>query len=354
MNTTMRYPIDFDDFDELEGFDTHKPKKKKTNRNAPRLVSRWNPNYQPKRKVGAVVCDLSDDEYAEATGFIKTFVPSRHERVWIEEAIGPFYNQRWISDILRKVKGGKEANVYLCAGDASAPMPLLAAKVYRPRNFRNLRKDHIYREGRANLDEAGNEITNAGMQHAMQKKSAYGQDLLHSSWMAYELAAMEKLHAAGADVPAPFARSSNAILMGYIGDRDFPAPILQSIRLEVAEARRLFDRVVENIRVMLAHDLIHGDLSAYNILYWQGEITLIDFPQVVAPGQNRNAFRIFERDVLRVCEYFQRQGVPCQPDALAHDLWKSRGLRTLPEIDPGLLDGESDEDKAFWQHLHED
>lgn len=350
----MRYPIDLDEFDEMEEFGTTKPKKKKTNRNAPRMVEKWNPNHKPKKKVGAVISELADDDLEETTGFIKTFVPSRHERVWIEEAIGPFYNQRWITDILRKVKGGKEANVYLCAGDESAPVPLLAAKVYRPRNFRNLRKDHIYREGRANLDEAGNEIRNHGMLHAMQKKTGYGQDLLHSSWMAYELAAMEKLHAAGADVPAPFGRSSNAILMAYIGDRDFPAPVLQSIHLDASEARRLFEQVLENMRVMLAHDLIHGDLSAYNILYWKGEITLIDFPQVVAPGQNRNAFRIFERDVIRVCEYFLRQGVRCQPKSLALELWKARGLRTTPDIHPALLDSESDEDKAYWQRLQEE
>ncbi len=349
----MHTYTDFDEFDDFEEFEPP-IQQKKTNRNAPRLVTKWNPNHKPKKKTGMVIRELADDEVEKTTGFIKTFVPSRHERVWIEEAIGPFYNQHWITDILRKVKGGKEANVYLCAGDTSAPVPLLAAKVYRPRNFRNLRNDHIYREGRANLDEAGNEITNHGKLHAMQKKTGYGLELLHSSWMAYELAAMEKLHAAGADVPAAFGRSSNAILMGYIGDRDFPAPVLQTIHLEAAEARRQFERVVENIRIMLAQDLIHGDLSAYNILYWQGEITLIDFPQVVAPGQNRNAYRIFERDVIRTCEYFQRQGVQSEPKKLAYDLWKERGLRTTPDINPALLDDGSDEDVAYWQWLQEE
>ena len=52
--------------------------------------------------------------------------------------------------------------------------PYLAAKVYRPRRFRSLKNDHMYREGRVNLDEDGREITEDGMQHAMRKKTDFG------------------------------------------------------------------------------------------------------------------------------------------------------------------------------------
>jgi RIO kinase 1 len=73
---------------------------------------------------------------------------------------------------------------------------------------------------------------------------------------------------------------------------------------------------------MLSLGLIHGDLSAYNILYWQGDITLIDFPQVIDYAQNTNAYTIFERDVTRVCEYFASQGVDYDPLALSESLWQ--------------------------------
>jgi RIO kinase 1 len=72
---------------------------------------------------------------------------------------------------------------------------------------------------------------------------------------------------------------------------------------------------------MLAHNLIHGDLSAYNILYWRGEITLIDFPQVVDSRHNESARPILKRDIQRVCDYFSAQGVKCDADAIAGDLW---------------------------------
>ncbi len=47
--------------------------------------------------------------------------------------------------------------------------------------------------------------------------------------------------------------------------------------------RPLYERLLRNIEIMLEHGIVHGDLSAYNVLYWEGQITLIDFPQVVSP-----------------------------------------------------------------------
>jgi RIO kinase 1 len=73
---------------------------------------------------------------------------------------------------------------------------------------------------------------------------------------------------------------------------------------------------------MLAHGVIHGDLSAYNVLYWEGRITLIDFPQVTYVATNRNARAIFERDVMRMCEYFLAQGIRIQPNQIAAELWE--------------------------------
>ena len=99
---------------------------------------------------------------------------------------------------------------------------------------------------------------------------------------------------------------------------------------------------------MLQRDLIHGDLSAYNILYWQGSITLIDFPQVVNGRTNPRAHFILKRDIERVCEYFARQGVQCQPRVIMNDLW-SRFLAVGPEeqaADESRLEWEEDRDAA--------
>jgi RIO kinase 1 len=109
--------------------------------------------------------------------------------------------------------------------------------------------------------------------------------------------------------------------MGYQGDEDVAAPTLQEIDLERAEAERLFDEVMRNVELLLALGWIHGDLSAYNILYWEGEIVLIDFPQVVSSHGNDQAHSILERDIARVCAYFARQGVNRNPAKILKRLW---------------------------------
>jgi RIO kinase 1 len=73
---------------------------------------------------------------------------------------------------------------------------------------------------------------------------------------------------------------------------------------------------------MLQHNFVHGDLSAFNILYWQGKITLIDFPQVVDIHANKKAYFILQRDLTRVCEYFAKQGLVHNPEAILSDMWQ--------------------------------
>ena len=76
-----------------------------------------------------------DDTHAS---FKFTYKASRHEAGWMLDSLGTFYEQKWISDVLRLIKGGKEASVYLCRSGVAVDAPYLAVKVYRPRMFRNL------------------------------------------------------------------------------------------------------------------------------------------------------------------------------------------------------------------------
>ena len=141
-------------------------------------------------------------------------------------------------------------------------------------------------------------------------------------WVGTEYRSQMMLYEAGADVPKPIAHHDNTILMAYIGDEYGPAPTLNEIRLDRQEAKPLFQRVMANVQILLAHHLIHGDLSAYNILYWEGEIQLIDFPQVVEARKNPHAFDLLQRDIVRVCDYFNRFGVDADADDITWDLWE--------------------------------
>ncbi len=263
-----------------------------------------------------------------------TYKPARFEEGWLLSSLGPFFEQRWLTDVIAKVKGGKEASVYLCRAGEQVKSTYVAAKVFRPRMLRNLKNDQLYRQDRQVLDESGNRIVDLGMLKAQKKRSVYGEQIRHQSWLAYEFQTLKTLHAAGADVPQPFEMSENAILMGYIGDEAVAAPTLNTVRLEAEEVRPLYERVLHNIRLMLEHDMVHGDLSAYNVLYWEGRITLIDFPQVISPSGHRSAFRIFSRDIRRICDYFARQGLQTNATRLAHELWERHGYRIQSEALP--------------------
>jgi RIO kinase 1 len=338
----IHYFEDLDDLDQMED-----GKRVSQIKNMKRDHKKRNGSPKTAAAAPAVIAEQQDAGQV----FAFSYNASHHERQWLTDSLGGFYQMHWFEDVLQLIKGGKEASVYLCLGNQTTSASHLAAKVYRPRRFRNLRKDHLYREGRENLDENGHIITDDGMQYAMKKRTEFGKQLLHTSWIEHEVKTMQVLKEAGADVPAIFASGNNAILMTYVGEAEMAAPALNEIDLDPAEARQLFERVLANIETMLANDRVHGDLSAYNILYWDGEITLIDFPQAISPKENRNAYLIFQRDVTRVCEYFARQGVHAEPLAIAESLWRKYRYPTRPDMDPHYLDADSEEDIALWKRL---
>jgi RIO kinase 1 len=292
------------------------------------LLPRKKPVARKKRSRSEVVTALVETADDARQGFnpsfgsksAEKFNVSRHERAWIFEYLGGFYEDLQIIDVIKPVKGGKEATVYCCLAGPSLGVELVAAKLYRPRIFRNLRNDSLYRMGRDTMDEEGKRVGSREAR-ALQKKTRFGQDLRQSNWLENEVSALRLLHEAGADVPRVYANNDHALLMDYLGDAEWPAPILQNVRLGAREARAIYDRVLYNIELMLAHKRIHGDLSAHNILYWQDKITIIDFPQVVSPDVNPYAYAIFERDVTRVCQYFERYGIKSDPIRMAAALW---------------------------------
>ncbi|MBI9044856.1 MAG: hypothetical protein JEZ06_10240 [Anaerolineaceae bacterium] len=340
-----RFNQNFDLSDDLEDFN---------NSNLPRIKITNDKTKNKKKakkvkKINAAMTSQADDH----NSFQFTYKASRYEAPWIKASLGKFHEQQWFDDVLRLIRGGKEASVYLCKGNQSSKQDYLAAKVYRPRRFRNLRKDHLYREGRERLDESGNVITNDGMLYAMKKKSTYGLQLMHQSWISHEFETMKILHAAGADIPTPYACDHNAILMDYFGAEGMPAPTLNEVDLSISEAEQLFKRVIENVEIMLANRIVHGDLSAYNILYWEGDLCLIDFPQAISPDQNHNAYRIFTRDITRICDYFTHQGVNCQAVELSQKLWQANAFQFFTPVHPAHLDGDSQDDKDYWNNIRQ-
>ena len=121
-------------------------------------------------------------------------------------------------------------------------------------------------------------------------------------------------------VPQPLTASGSAVLMEYVGDADEPAPLLRHVPLGREEAAYVLDRVLRNIELFLACDIVHADLSAFNILYREERVCIIDFPQSVDPWLNPRAQRLLARDGRNVCRHFARHGVDADARRIADEL----------------------------------
>ena len=225
-----------------------------------------------------------------------------------------FLAEGLITDVVRIIKTGKEASVHLCRGNRSTTgEDLVAVKLYHPLDRRDFRDESIYRDGEW--------IEERRIRAALEKKTRFGRQVQGGLWVSREWETLRALSEAGLPVPRPIASTDDAILMGYVGDLELAAPQLRSVRPDAVEAQDLFDQVLRAIERMLYLNVIHGDLSAYNLLVWDGRVTVIDLPQAIDPRKNRHAHALLERDVRRICEHFERLGMRSSPDRLAADLW---------------------------------
>ncbi len=230
------------------------------------------------------------------------------------DAFDALFRDRLITDILFEIRSGKEATVYCCRADPSTGKELIAAKLYRPLERRSFRNDAGYQTGRDAPMGRRDKL-------ALAKKTHHGRDLQFGVWIESEYQTIRMLHEIGADVPDAIARSGSVFLMEYFGDESAAAPMLFRVKLERTQAAQYLRRIVDNVTLWLAHHRVHGDLSPYNILYWNDRIVVIDFPQAVDPRVNPNARSLLQRDLDNVCGYFERYGIHADANRIGNELW---------------------------------
>jgi RIO kinase 1 len=226
-----------------------------------------------------------------------------------------FLDDSLILEVLEVVQGGKEATVFRCRAAPSTHQKFFAAKVYRPMERRNFRNDTMYQQGRV--------ILNARTRRAFENRTDFGRQVQYGRWVGSEYATQQALYDAGCDVPRPWACNGSAIVMEWLGDDDAAAVHLRHARFEPAEANDLVDRLLYNIELMLQNNLVHGDLSPFNVLYLGKEqgVRIIDFPQSIDPRANPNAYGLLTRDTENICRFFEKFGARRDPYRFASKLW---------------------------------
>lgn len=240
-----------------------------------------------------------------------------------------FFTDGWLTAVEHLVSSGKEGTIFCCRAAPHTGHDRFAVKIHRPRNTRSFKNDAIYLSGRvAGVSLGGSAGMKASgkvdrrLARAVAKRSRTGIAAIEQSWITYEYGTMQVLHRAGASVPEPFAMSGHALLMEYLGDGDGPAPKLKHLTLSSAEARMVYEGLIDEIELWLAHDRIHGDLSPFNVLYWNGQAVVIDFPQAVNPWDNPDSRFLLERDIRNVTTHFAPYGIVADPARIARDLWE--------------------------------
>ena len=225
------------------------------------------------------------------------------------------------------VKSGKEAQVNLVerVGDDGRTC-LIARKRYLPRHVTRkgqleamgvqrssaFRHDVQYREGR--------QFRKSRDRRAIDRMSTYGKKLLQDRWTGTEHEVMSKLWEAGVSVPYPIAFADDVFDLEYVGDWEMAAPQLSAARLQPPQLADAFEQLLAGLRAITAAGIAHGDLSAYNLLWWQERLWFIDFPQSIDIAANLQGVDFLHRDVINVCEWFGRRGLDVDGEEVFADL----------------------------------
>lgn len=226
---------------------------------------------------------------------------------------------------LTRLKSGKEADVFLVDRGSE----VLVAKVYKNKDHRSFKNNAEYKEGR--------KVRNTRTQRAMKSRSKFGRDAAEEEWKNTEAATLNRLYSSGVRVPKPVMFYEGVLLMQLVlGADGCPAPRLIESPYDAEKAKEHYlDLRTQMIR-MLCDDLVHGDLSPYNILDAEAGPTIIDFPQIVSAAHTNRASEFFLRDFNNVLDFLVKANASLQSHrGDGHKIWQAYARKRLtPDFIP--------------------
>ena len=222
----------------------------------------------------------------------------------------PLIDDGVIDEVVRSLKSGKEATVYLVR---SGPH-LRCAKVYRDMAQRSFQKRAQYQEGRS--------VRGSRQARAMGKSTSFGRREQEAAWKNAEVDALYQLVAAGVRVPKPLGYFDGVLVMELVADADGnPAPRLGEVELSPETAREYHAVLIRDVVRMLSLGLVHGDLSEFNVLVAPDGPVIIDLPQAVNAAGNNAALPMLERDVNNLRSTLGRFAPELLATEFAREMW---------------------------------
>jgi len=131
------------------------------------------------------------------------------------------------------------------------------------------------------------------------------------TWAQKEFRNLEQAAKAKVRVPKPVIVKNNVLIMEFIGENGESAPSLKEQSPDNPE--KVYKAMLIYMeRLYRKGDLVHGDLSEYNIMLWKGQPVMFDMSQSV-PTSHPLAASLLRRDLANVNRFFSRLGVKVVP-----------------------------------------
>jgi len=202
-----------------------------------------------------------------------------------------FLNSGVIDRIYGVVKAGKEARVYWGKNKEGKE---LAIKIY-------LTVSAEFRKGMLKYIEGDPRFK--GVKRDTRS--------LIFAWAQKEFKNLEQAIAAKVRVPKPIAVKNNVLIMEFIGKNGVSAPSLKEQYPKNPE--KVYKTLISYLkRLYQRAELVHGDLSEYNIMIWKGRPIIFDVSQAV-PLSHPMASFLLNRDIANINRFFSRLGVEVLP-----------------------------------------
>jgi RIO kinase 1 len=110
-------------------------------------------------------------------------------------------------------------------------------------------------------------------------------------------------------VPTPIISKYNVIVMEAIGD-----PIAPELKNQAPiDPQDFLDKILKNIKLLWKQGLVHGDLSAFNILNDSEEPIFIDFSQATTT-KSSDAKDLLLRDLKNIAAFFKKLSIDLDVD----------------------------------------
>lgn len=235
----------------------------------------------------------------------------------------PLLEDGLIDHVIQPMRSGKEADLFIVA----TPQGVRCAKVYKEARSRGFRQAVLYEEGRA--------VRSSRRGRAMASKSRFGRHEREEVWQSAEVGALFALADAGVRVPKPYLCVDGVLLMELIVDEaGDPAPRLSDLVFTEAEATAIHATLMREVARMLCADIVHGDLSEYNVLLDRAGPVIIDLPQHLNAVANNSAAAFFVRDIDHLAIFFGRFAPKLASSDYGREMWSLYQARALAPDTP--------------------